>query len=205
MKSKSKTKQQSTETVAPSTYSQPYINDAAAQLKPGFDQAQANVQTLMPKLNAGLDYYGDVLGGKYLNSNPHLGAIINDTNRSVADGVNSEFSLAGRYGSGAHTGVLTDRLAANESKLRYGDYAQERAYMDSAPRNLAGMVTTSATLPQLPASQYADAINALMGRYVTGNSSGTSTTTQKQGMGSLIGGIAGAGLSGWASGGFKGF
>jgi hypothetical protein len=36
-----------------------------------------------------------------------------------------------------------------------------------------------------------------------GTESGTGTQTQSMGLGSILGGIAGAGLSGWASGGFK--
>jgi len=200
---KSKSKQQTAETIAPNPTYAPYVNDAANQQQGAYQAAQSNInQNILPRLNQGMNYYGDELAGKYLNGNPYLDSVLSKTNQDISQGVNSQFEGAGRYGSGNHAGVLADRIAANENQLRYGDYANERGYMNQAASGLGQLATVSSALPQLPSAQYAEAIQALLGKYA--NSNGTSTTTQTQGAGSLLGSILGAGLSGWASGGFKG-
>lgn len=110
----------------------------------GNTQAMANTVTGMipnlvakygakdPAMTAAQGYTGDVLAGKYLNGNPHLQGIIDSTNSDVTNGVNSQFSLAGRYGSGGHTGVLAKELAEAENSLRYGDYSAQQGRMDQA-------------------------------------------------------------------------
>jgi hypothetical protein len=150
-----------------------------------------------------MDYYGDVLSGKYLNSNPYLDQVIGDTNRGITNEVNSNFEGAGRYGSGGHASVLADRVAANENALRFGNYATERGYQQQAPQGIGQLGALSASLPQGPSSQYAQAIAALLGKYVQGT--GTSTTTQSPGMGNILAGLVGSGLSAFASGGLGGF
>ncbi len=59
--SKQKTTSNQTATVAPSAAYSPYIDSAAASLKPSFDAATANNATLMPRVNSVLDYYGDTI------------------------------------------------------------------------------------------------------------------------------------------------
>ena len=172
-------------------------------------QAQAMDQShLQPAFN----YTSDVLSGKYLGQgNPYLQGMVNQTDQSVGNKVNSTFGAAGRTGGGANQQILTKELANAENTLRYNDYANERAAMTQA----AGM------LPSLQASQFAGyqpllgatqlagqlpyygtqalgGIGSLYGGY------GTQTGTQPGGWGTALGGILGAGLGGWASGGFKG-
>jgi hypothetical protein len=65
--------------------------------------------------------------------------MIDASNRDVTNGVSSRFEGAGRYGSGQYGGVLSRALLDNESKLRYADYSQERAYQNAAPGQLAGL------------------------------------------------------------------
>lgn len=64
------------------------------------------------------------------------------------------------------------------------------------------LLDLSAKIPYYGTQALAGTLDTLAGRY--GSQSGTSTTTGSQSIGGLLGGIAGAGLAGWASGGFKG-
>ena len=174
--SKQKTTSNQTATVAPSAAYSPYIDSAAASLKPSFDAATANNASLMPRVNSVLDYYGDTLAGKNLNGNPFLQSVIDRTNADITTGVDSRFSAAGRYGSGNHAGILAKSLADNENQLRYQNYATERGYQDAAAGKTLGAVGVSSALPQQAAGTYADQIAALLRQYTTGTQSGTSTT-----------------------------
>lgn len=197
MKKKSKTS--STETTAPSAFSQPFVDSAAAQLQPAFQEQQGVERSFRPGLLAASQYYGDTLGGKYLDGNPHVDGMIEQGDREITDQVNGQFNS--RFGSGYHTKALTRGLADNRTRVRFGNYERERGYQDDAGRNLAGVGTTATALAGLPAEQYAQNVNGLLGRYMTSN--GKSSTTQSNGIGGVAGGLLGSVLSGWAGGGFK--
>jgi len=64
--------------------------------------------------------------GNYLNSNPYLDAALGYAGQNTADMVNSQFSGAGRYGSGAHTGALTRELGGLYSNAMMSNYNTER-------------------------------------------------------------------------------
>jgi len=173
--SKSKTTTKSNETLAPSTYSQPFINDAASTLRPTYDQTQDILKRYMPQAERAVQFYGDTMDGKYLGKgNPYLENTLQDINQSTADGVNSQFSGAGRYGSGMHAKVLADRIGQNENNLRFGNYATERGYQDDAALRQGALIESTAGIPQNASGQYANAINALLGRYAT--STGTNVS-----------------------------
>lgn len=157
-----------------------------------------------PAMGAASGHVSDVLSGKYLNGNPHLEQIIGNVRSGVSDEVNSQFGLSGRYGSGAHTGVLTDKLAEAESGLRYNDYAAQTGRMDQAASlapQLASMdyngiqeilqaAGIGAELPFTGLDTYSSALANLF-----------NGGTQKQGtLGPIMAGIGG-GLSAAASGG----
>ena len=124
-----------------------------------------------PLLQKSQTYASDVLGGKYLDpsQNPHLANLFNTMSGKVTSGVGSQFSQAGRYGSGAHTGVLADSLGDLATKV-YGDnYARERAVMDQmsakAPmlgqmdyQDIAQLQTVGAAREELSQRQLQDAI-----------------------------------------------
>lgn len=133
-------------------WAKPYAKAAASAVQSVFNENQPQLQQitrgvtdLLPgisntfsswggNMDASRVYYGDVLGGKYLDvaSNPFLKSILGQTTRDVTDNVNAQFSQAGRYGSGAHMNILSRNLAEAENSL-YGDqYNRERAAMDSA-------------------------------------------------------------------------
>lgn len=179
--------------------SQPQLSAFAAdqrgtygRLAPGAEQGIMGAQGVV---NANLS-------GANLHGNPYLDGIIGSTNRDITDQVNSQFMP--RFGSGYHAKVLAQQLAENENKLRYGNYAQERGYQQDAigdAQNMMGgaqgLLNNAAELPWIGVQAANGAVRQASGGY------GTQTTTQKQGIGGLLAGVAGAGLSGWAGGGFK--
>lgn len=67
---------------------------------------------------------GGMLGGG--GGNPYLDQVLSTARQRAADAVNAQFSGAGRYGSGAHTAVLGDRLGALEMEARMNNYNTER-------------------------------------------------------------------------------
>lgn len=164
-----------------------------------------------PSVNAATAYNTDVLGGKYLDAgNPYLQGIVDTTNGSVADQVNALFSRAGQTGSSRQIGELGKQLSTAENNLRYADYNTERGRMDTAAglapslaaadyASIAPILAAAqgATLPVQAANSNASTIGSLLGGYTNG------TQTTSQGLGSILGGVIGSGLSGWASGGFK--
>ncbi len=81
------------------------------------------------------------LGGEYLNSNPYIdrtynqaaGNVVNKYNEIVNPSIDSQFSSAGRYGSGAYAQARnqSDRTAASElgdlaTNIYGGNYSKER-------------------------------------------------------------------------------
>lgn len=177
----SKKKSKTTETVGPSAYAQPYIDQAAGTFRPAYEASQSTLGQFLPRVEQSADYYGDVLSGNYLREgNPYLEGVIGDTNRSIADNVNSQFM--DRFGSGYHAKTLADSIAENENRLRYGNYATERGYQNEAAGRLPQVATIGTALPLVPAQGYADMTGGLLGRYLT------STGTQRQ-SGGLLGSI----------------
>jgi hypothetical protein len=191
--SKKKVKTTSHETVGPSAFAQPFINDAAGVQRGAYDQSRGVLDRYMPQVDRAAGYFGDVLGGQYLDGNPHLQGVIDSSNRDIADNVNSQFM--DRFGSGYHTKTLANGLAENENRLRYQDYASERGYQDNAARAIPGVAATASSLPLALAGGYGDNISGLLGRYLT--SDGTSTTKKSGGLlGSILQTAAGIGSQG---------
>ena len=175
--SSKKTKTKSTETIAPSDYSKPYIDTAAQTLNPAYEQSKALLAKYQPQLESGIGYYGDVQSGKYLDEqNPYLDKVLGRMNQDTADTVNSQFSGAGRYGSDYHAGVLADRIGDNEAKTRFANYNTERGYQNSAPLQQGALISSLIGAPQQAAGAYSDNISQLLSRYLTSN--GQSTTKQ---------------------------
>ena len=102
------------------------------------------------------------LAGNYLDANPYLQNAIDIASRgvtrnyrtAVAPGIDSTFSLAGRYGSGAHQAVqsqaqqnLADQLGDIASGIAYRNYGDERT----------NMLQALALAPQFAAQDYLDA------------------------------------------------
>lgn len=177
-----KTTTKSTETVGPSAYAKPWIDRAASTFQPAYEQSRSVMQRYLPQIDRSAGYYGDVLDGKFMDGNPYLDKVLEASNRGIADSVNSQFM--DRFGSGYHTKTLADSIAENENRVRYGDYATERGYMNEAAGRLPQVATIATALPMVPAQGYADMTSGLMGRYLTSNG----TQEQKQ-SGGLLGSI----------------
>lgn len=162
--------------------------------------------------NAASGYFGSVMGGKYLTGNPYIDGMIDATNKSVTDQVNSQFTLGGRYGSGAHTGVLTDQLAEAQNALRYQDYGAERDRMTqaalgsvqadaaraqaqtAAAQQALAAQSIAASIPYTGTESLASALNAL---FAGGTSDSTSVTKSGGVLGGLTGALGTAAGLGW--------
>lgn len=81
----------------------------------------------------------DTASGGMMGGNPYLDQVLATSRQRAADGVNQQFAGAGRYGSGAHTGVLGDRLGAIETNARMQNYNTER----SNQLNAAGILNAN--------------------------------------------------------------
>ena len=88
--------------------------------------------------------------------------------------------------------------------MRFQNYAMERGYQNDAvgqAQNLMGgsqgLLNNAAELPWIGVGALNGNVRNASGGY------GTTTTKQSGGVGQMLGGLAGAGLSGWATGGFK--
>lgn len=109
---------------------------------------------LQPNDNATSSYLTGVLNGDYLNSNPYLDASMNaadsattrNFNTAVMPQLASQFSLAGRYGSGAQSQGISDatnNLATQLSNTNAGimntNYQTERGNQ----QNVASMLNSN--------------------------------------------------------------
>lgn len=168
-----------TSTSAPWSESQPYLKDLMSQAQNWYNSGQGSQQfpgsTSVPlsqdtmtaldmirqKASLGSPLMGaanqnaqDTIEGKYLSpdSNPYLKDTFNQASNAVNSAVNGQFSAAGRYGSGAQTGVLADKNNQLATDIYGGNYQAERA-RQAAMTGLA---------PSLASADYNDA-NALLG------------------------------------------
>jgi len=175
------------------------ITKGITDLLPGMSETFSGWQ---PSTQASQGYFGDVLSGKYLDpgNNPGLESVLGRVRRDVTDDVNSQFATAGRYGSGAHTNVLSRNLAEAEGGILADQYNRERAMMDSAasgaPQLQMGQLEellkaagVGAELPYTGTNNLASSLSALF-----------SGGTQKQsaGIGGILSGV-GSAMSGAAA------
>lgn len=216
-------------TTGPSKFAKPYISAAVGEATNVYNANRganadiaSRVQGLLPGLasrfeagnpavKAATAYNTDVLNGKFLDGgNPYLQGIIDNSNNDIRNQVQGSLGTRGRTGGDSYFGILSRELGKNETNLRYGDYAAERDRMGQAAGLAPGLANADyaglqellaasqlgAELPYAGVNDYVRNIGGLLGN--------STTTTQKHGMGGLLAQAAGAGLAGWASGGFKG-
>tara|TARA_R100001594_G_scaffold115075_1_gene149958 strand:+ start:3353 stop:4180 length:828 start_codon:yes stop_codon:yes gene_type:complete len=120
----------------------------AKETEQALQLAKARATAGNPLLNKSQTYADNVMSGAFLNptTNPLISNLFNTMADKVTTGVNSSMAQAGRYGSGAHTGVLADSLGDLADKVYADNYNRERAVMDA-------MATTA---PQLGEMDYSD-------------------------------------------------
>lgn len=92
----------------------------------GAEGLNSGLQTTLQGLAGAAGQYGSIYGNNAGSSNPYLQGAIDAQGRKIADQVNSAMSGAGRYGSGAHTNVLSRNLAEASLPLLAQDYAQRQ-------------------------------------------------------------------------------
>lgn len=162
-----------------------------------------------PNVNAASRFNTDVLGGKFLNSNPYLDQNINSTNNDVRNQTQAAMGVHGNWGnSSAMADIVSRNIANNDGKMRMDNYntglgmmgqqsalAGEIANARYQPIEQMNNIAQAQSMPIQNATGAGSGIGGLLGQYTN--------TTQKQGAGGLLAGMLGAGLSGWASGGFK--
>jgi len=107
----------------------PFANETETALQ----LAKARALQGNPLLPKSQTYADNVMSGAFLNpaTNPYVNNLFNTMADKVTTGVNSNVAQGGRYGSGAHTGVLADSLGDLSNKVYADNYNRERAVMDS--------------------------------------------------------------------------
>jgi hypothetical protein len=97
--------------------------------------------------------------------NPYFEDALNAQLKKASDQVNSYFSAAGRYGSGAHAKALADQLGGIRASTLYNQFNQDIGNAmnasqalaqtgDAAINNLMGITQTAPTLDNLRFSDY---------------------------------------------------
>lgn len=103
----------------------------------GLQQAasQYNNPALTQWLNAPTQSANNLLGmakGDWIGGNSKFNAALQNALSQTSDAINQSMSGAGRYGSGAHTGVLADELGALATKASAEQYNQDVRNMMNA-------------------------------------------------------------------------
>lgn len=214
--SKSKTVQKND----PWAPAQPFILKGLQQSSDVFDQQQPSLNKfsgmqmdtygrLAPGAETGIlgaqGVVNDTLAGNNLNGNPYLEKALALTRQDTTDTVNGQYERSGRYGSGMHAKILAKTIADAENQARYANYSQERQRQLDAVGQASGLMAGSQSLLNNAAELPWIGVGALNGNVrQASNGYGTTTSTQNQSPGSILAGLLGSGLAGWASGGFKG-
>lgn len=186
-------------TTGPSKFSEPFIRQGADALINSFNTNQGTVQQqtdntlglLNPFLkqqieqgnsgvNAARDFNIDVLGGKFLDGNPHLQNVIDSSNNDIRNQSEAALGLKGLTGGSSFADIISRNIANNTSNLRFQDFSRERASQDAAAGR-AGSLASAEFLPiqgllatlqasQTPlnaASQFAGGLGGLLGGFQT--------------------------------------
>ena len=102
--------------------------DFAPQSEASLQLAQARALQGNPLLGSAQGEVNKILQGDYLSptSNPFLQGVANQVADNVTSQVQSQFTKAGRLGSGANQEILTKQLADAQNKLFADNFATER-------------------------------------------------------------------------------
>lgn len=147
-----------------------YLTDQNPYGSAGLHSAQANAadvvraQGITPGIQGALGGMGNIASLANNQQNPYLQDILSANNRQIADRVNSSMAGAGRYGSGAHTDVLTRALAESANPILAQDYEARQGRGLQANQLMAGIYGQglntagqySQTIPMLDAAQFAN-------------------------------------------------
>lgn len=117
---------------------------------PFMQQGAAGLQSGMSGLDDVSKNLNPYASGEYLKQggNPYLESTIKSAMGDAAQGVNAQFSSAGRYGSGANADALASRLGKISTDARMQDYNQQQQNMLSANGQLQQLAGLRGTLGQ---------------------------------------------------------
>lgn len=160
-----------------------------------------------PAVNAASGYVTDTLGGDA--TNPHLDQWISQAQNDATNQMGARLNKLGLGPAGStYQGTVGREVGKVGLGMKYDDWnmgQQRKAQAAGMAPGLAaadviqiapllGATELGASLPMDNAARYAAGLGGLLSPY--------GTQTQKQ-SGGLLGSLLGAGLSGWATGGFK--
>jgi hypothetical protein len=128
-------------------YSNPIFNTTSRIASGGVTNPAMNTAGLLSGNNpaAGnpaMGLLGNTASGAYLNSNPHLDQTFDRAAGKVNSAVASQFSGAGRYGSGLHQANTTEALSGLANDIYGGNYARERQNQEAATSNLGNLYSS---------------------------------------------------------------
>lgn len=127
----------------------------------------ANPTGQTPLLQGGSKYLTDVINGQYLNNNPYLDQMYDRAAGKVAAGVNALFSKGGRYGSGAHQGVLGETLGNLATDIYAGNYAKERTNQQAVGMQSPQLSSSILSSGFVPAQNLLTGIGAVRSRNIS--------------------------------------
>ena len=144
------------------------------------DFATSRLRDGDPGVNAARQYNMDVLSGNYMNANPYLDQMVNDTNEDIVNQSQASLGLRGLTGGSSYADIISRNVARNTTNIRGQEYGRERGAMENAAGR-AGSIAQAEYLPiqgllaslnaqQAPlnaASQYAGSVGGLLGGYQT--------------------------------------
>ena len=146
----------------------PFMNQGADSLRSGMSGLDSVSQNLNPYAS-----------GQYLKQggNPYLDSTIGSAMKDAAQGVNAQFSSAGRYGSGANADALASRLGTIATNARMQDYNQQQQNQLQANSMLQQLAGLRGTLGQGLAGIGQQGVNNLQGAGGALSSLGTAENT----------------------------
>ena len=159
-------------------------------------------------VSAAQDYITDTLSGDPAQ-NPQLDAIIAARNNDLRNQIQAALGSRGQSGSSMELDVLSKNIARQDDELRYADWANAMNRRAQAA-GMAPGVAAGEYLSLAPALSALGGASSLPSSLATGYAAGTAgllgpyTNSETKQSGGLLGDLLGAGLAGWASGGFAG-
>lgn len=138
-------------------------------------------------VNAANQQQMKTVNGDYLNpeTNPYLKKSVEDSMGLAAAGVNSQFSAAGRYGSGAQTDALGTSLGRISNNAYMNNYNMERGNQVAASNNAPAWFNSAATAPYANINAYG---GALKNATPSGQQSSQTTPYYTNPMGGMLSG-----------------
>lgn len=121
-------------------YYGPRVADLSEQTRQGISDLGTLSQNLQNPyltqfMSSPMESIGNLRGmasGEQIGKNPHFQQALQNALGTASDLITSQVSGAGRYGSGAHTGILADRLGQMSTQAMSAQYNQDVANMLAA-------------------------------------------------------------------------